>query len=151
VFYLVVAEDLAPWRPWHKFLAIKAVIFATYWQGVLLFVLQHAGIIVGTGAWSAAETALAVQDLLICVEMFCVSLVHPYVFGFEQFVKAQEPSLLISSSLEPPCEPPRPVGAELAVKPMLKAAKDVVNISDVIEDVATSVQPVTIGKHSKAV
>lgn len=154
VFYIVVKDDLARFKPWNMFLCIKAVIFFSYWQGVGLFILQHADVIKPRGAWSAAETALAVQDLLICVEMFVISLVHPYVFGFEQFVRATEPgTLMISSGSVEPHELPvlRPVSADLAVKPILKNLKDVVNVTDVIEDVATTVQPVTIGKHSKAV
>lgn len=155
VFYIVVKDDLARFKPWNMFLCIKAVIFFSYWQGVGLFLLQHAGVIKGReGGWTAEETALAIQDLLICIEMFCISLVHPYVFGFEQFVRAAEPgTLLISSAVVEPHEMPvaRPVSAELAVKPILKNLKDVVNVADVIEDVATTVQPVTIGKHSKAV
>lgn len=91
------------------------------------------------------------QDFLICLEMFAISLVHPHVFGFEQFVKVAEP-VLISSTLEESEMPiVKPVAADLAVKPILKNLKDVVNVTDVLEDVATSVQPVTIAKHSKAV
>src|SRR5689334_8574117 len=133
------------------FLCIKAVIFFSYWQGVLLFVLQHAKVIKGTSTWTAEQTALAIQDFLICVEMFAISLVHPYVFGFEQFVKQHEPSLLVSSSLEPPDVEMRPVNAELAVKPILTNLKDVVHVNDLAADLAATVQPVTIGKHSKAV
>jgi len=153
VFYVVVKDDLARFKPWNMFLCIKAVIFFSYWQGVGLFFLQHANIIKEHGTWTAAETALAIQDLLICIEMFCISLVHPHVFGFEQFVKVAEPALLISSTIEPHESPamPRLITADLAVKPILKNLKDVVNVTDVIEDVTTSVQPVTIGKHSKAV
>ena len=88
---------------------------------------------------------------MICVEMFGISLVHPHVFGFEQFVKVAEP-VLISSALDAHEMPvARPIAADLAVKPILKNFKDVVNVTDVIEDVATSVQPIMISKHSKAV
>lgn len=61
VFYIVVKDDLARFKPWNMFLCIKAVIFFSYWQGVGLFFLQHAEVIKSSSTWTAAQTALAIQ------------------------------------------------------------------------------------------
>jgi hypothetical protein len=61
VFYIVVKDDLARFKPWNMFLCIKAVIFFSYWQGVGLFFLQHAEVIKPGSTWTAAQTALAIQ------------------------------------------------------------------------------------------
>lgn len=38
-FYYVLKEDLAPIRPIPKFICVKAVVFFTFWQSILLAVL----------------------------------------------------------------------------------------------------------------
>lgn len=45
-------QELAPIRPLAKFVCIKAVIFFSYWQSVLISILVAVGIIRSKDSWS---------------------------------------------------------------------------------------------------
>ncbi|KDQ20228.1 hypothetical protein BOTBODRAFT_102035 [Botryobasidium botryosum FD-172 SS1] len=44
-FYMPISGQLAPYKPLLKFFAVKAVIFLTFWQSVILSLLSTAGVI----------------------------------------------------------------------------------------------------------
>jgi hypothetical protein len=48
MFYLQCHRDLMPYRPFGKFVCVKAIIFFTFWQGFLISILVAAGIIQGS-------------------------------------------------------------------------------------------------------
>ncbi|GFH23709.1 uncharacterized protein HaLaN_21364, partial [Haematococcus lacustris] len=80
--YWVCHKELAPIRPLSKFLCIKAVVFLTFWQGVLLAILVSGGVITDE-SWSTYDqlgVASGIQDFLICIEMFVAALAHAYAF-----------------------------------------------------------------------
>lgn len=45
MFYMQLSEDLKPYRPMPKFICVKSIIFATFWQGLLLAFLSFLGLI----------------------------------------------------------------------------------------------------------
>lgn len=49
MFYKACGPLLAPFRPVQKFLAVKSVIFATYWQSVVVHFIPGVGGSVGSG------------------------------------------------------------------------------------------------------
>lgn len=85
LFYTVTKEELAPYNPVPKFLCIKAVIFFSFWQGVGISILTYIGAIHDVGSWSAENIAIALQDLIICIEMFFISIAHIYVFPYSPY------------------------------------------------------------------
>jgi len=84
-FYLVAKDDLAPFKPFAKFLVVKSVVFFTFWQGILINVLAKLGVIYDTGGFSAAQIQLGLQDFIICIEMLIAAAVHRWTFGVEPF------------------------------------------------------------------
>lgn len=83
LMYMATKSELEPIRPLSKFLCIKMVIFASYWQGVFIGILVHLGII-HTGEWTTysnpKDIGAGLQDFLICIEMFIAALAHAYAF-----------------------------------------------------------------------
>jgi len=86
IFYKGSQPIIAPIRPVPKFIAIKAVVFATFWQGVIIGIIQQ------TTTWihdyvtySADDVAAGIQDFAICIEMLIASIFHTYVFKPSDF------------------------------------------------------------------
>lgn len=85
-FYHAVAEDLAWLQPFNKFLAIKGIVFLTFWQGLAISIIVHLdGHIDDENTSKSHYQAAAIQNLLICVEMLFFSLAHWCVFPVEEW------------------------------------------------------------------
>ncbi|CAN0912111.1 Protein LAZ1 homolog 2 [Linum grandiflorum] len=79
-FYNVTHERLKPIRPLAKFISFKAIVFATWWQGVGIALLC---------AFDALpddpKFRTGLQDFLICIEMAIAAITHAYVFPAEPY------------------------------------------------------------------
>jgi len=85
LFYQATKEELAPFTPIPKFLCIKSIIFFSFWQGVAIAVLAYFGAFHNVGTWSSEEIATGLQDFMVCIEMFFISIIHVYVFPYHPF------------------------------------------------------------------
>jgi len=86
LFWVCMTHDLQPFRPMPKFLCIKGIIFASYWQGFFLSILVWLGIIRDYNSdYSADNLAAAIQDALICFEMPIFALAHWYAFSWHDY------------------------------------------------------------------
>lgn len=86
LFWVCMHDDLLPYRPVPKFLCIKLVIFASYWQGFLLSILVWLGAIPDdVPEYTPDNLAAAIQDALICVEMPAFALAHWYAFSWHDY------------------------------------------------------------------
>merc|ERR1719273_500270 len=93
LFYFATRELLRPFDPVLKFFTIKSVIFLSFWQGVLLALLETIGYIlpicdingkkvdVGAGVISAGY-----QNFLVCIEMFFAAIALRYAFPISVYV-----------------------------------------------------------------
>jgi hypothetical protein len=114
MFWVCMAEDLKPFRPVPKFLCIKLIIFASYWQGFFLSILQFLGAIPNdVPGYSADNLAAAIQDALICFEMPIFAVSHWYAFSWHDYA-----DITISA----------------ARMPVKYALRDAFGIRDLIED-----------------
>ena len=86
VFWICMTDDLQPFRPMPKFLCIKGIIFASWWQGFFLSILVWLGAIPGDiPGYSPDNLASAIQDALICFEMPLFALAHWYAFSWHDY------------------------------------------------------------------
>ena len=82
LFWVCMHYDLKPFRPVPKFLCIKLVIFASYWQGFFLSILVWLGAIPDdVDGYTSDNLAAAIQDALICVEMPVFAIAHWHAFS----------------------------------------------------------------------
>lgn len=68
------------------------ILFA-FWQGIIISFLSWFGVLHGDLdlGWTTRDVTVGLQDFLICIEMFFVSLAHSYSFGYRTF-RSTEPS-----------------------------------------------------------
>lgn len=93
LFYFATRELLKPFDPVLKFFTIKSVIFLSFWQGVLLALLEKLGYIlpmcdeqgqritVEPGTISAGY-----QNFLVCIEMFFAAIALRYAFPISVYL-----------------------------------------------------------------
>ncbi|KAI5781461.1 organic solute transporter Ostalpha-domain-containing protein [Geopyxis carbonaria] len=85
VFWVCMTRDLKPFRPVPKFLCIKLIIFASYWQGFFLSILVWLGVIHDVGYYTPDNIARAIQDVLICFELPGFAIAHWYAFSWRDY------------------------------------------------------------------
>jgi hypothetical protein len=105
-FYYATKTELSPIRPVGKFLAVKALVFFTWWQSVLISVLYQMNMIpTYNDEWSSAEIAKGIQNYIICIEMFLAAVVHTIVFPHSEYslasVRARATAMLQRSAAFP--------------------------------------------------
>lgn len=114
LFWVCMHQDLKPFRPVPKFLCIKLIIFASYWQGFFLSILVWLGAITDkVEGYSPDNLAAAIQDCLICLEMPIFAVAHWYAFSWHDFAND---------------------AVEEARMPVKYALRDAFGIRDLIED-----------------
>ncbi|KAG8367120.1 hypothetical protein BUALT_Bualt16G0039500 [Buddleja alternifolia] len=79
-FYNVTHQRLEPIKPLAKFISFKAIVFATWWQGVGIVLLCTFGVLPKEGRF---QTGL--QDFLICIEMAIAAIAHIFVFSAKPY------------------------------------------------------------------
>ncbi|KAL3266773.1 hypothetical protein HHI36_010931 [Cryptolaemus montrouzieri] len=88
MFYKANIHELRPMKPFPKFFCIKAVVFLTFFQGVIIDMLVYQGFIKTTSDTHEAEHDLStrLQDFLLCIEMCLAAIAHHYAFSYEPYV-----------------------------------------------------------------
>ncbi|OCK83512.1 DUF300-domain-containing protein [Lepidopterella palustris CBS 459.81] len=86
MFWVCMAHDLKPFRPMPKFLCIKGIIFASYWQGFFLSILVWLRAIPdNVPGYTPDNLAASIQDALICFEMPMFAAAHWYAFSWHDY------------------------------------------------------------------
>ncbi|KAM5153105.1 transmembrane protein 184A [Mantella aurantiaca] len=97
LFYFATKELLHPFEPVLKFLTIKAVIFLSFWQGMLLAILERAGAIpevqiIKGNTVGAGTVAAGYQNFIICIEMLFAAIALRYAFTCQVYREKKENS-----------------------------------------------------------
>ncbi|GFP79453.1 transmembrane protein 184c [Phtheirospermum japonicum] len=79
-FYNVTHRRLEEIKPLAKFISFKAIVFATWWQGVGIVLLCTFGVLPKEGKF---QTGL--QDFMICIEMAIAAVAHIFVFSAKPY------------------------------------------------------------------
>ncbi|CAM9524981.1 unnamed protein product [Pylaiella littoralis] len=100
LFYRATYKELVHIHPMGKFLAIKTIVFFSWWQGILIEILEGQGHFASVVGVSSAEgsslskhdpsehVAQGIQDLLICLEMLVAAVFFFYAFPLSDYLKS---------------------------------------------------------------
>lgn len=80
-------------NPWPKFLAVKSVVFLTWFQSVAISVALRLQL----GRLADESLAAAFQNFLVCIEMFVASAAHGHVFGADEWQPNFKPRHITAS------------------------------------------------------
>jgi hypothetical protein len=83
LFWKCMYTDLKPFNPWGKFLCVKLIIFASYWQGVILGILSWLNILGSSDGRNGMGFAL--QNALLCVELIGFAIGHLHSFSWRPY------------------------------------------------------------------
>ncbi|XP_070219240.1 transmembrane protein 184A isoform X1 [Bos mutus] len=105
LFYSATRELLQPFEPVLKFLTIKAVIFLSFWQGLLLAILERCGVIpevqvIDGSTVGAGTVAAGYQNFIICIEMLFASIALRYAFTCQVYSEKTESSPAPSAPMQ---------------------------------------------------
>jgi len=93
LLYEATRRELEKIRPLPKFIAIKSVVFLTFWQSLAINIAAKVGLI-KTKEWSTYDTddvAAGLQNFLICIEMFMAALGHAHAFPPRDYMDPSRP------------------------------------------------------------
>ncbi|XP_013376658.1 PREDICTED: transmembrane protein 184A isoform X2 [Chinchilla lanigera] len=121
---------LQPFEPVLKFLTIKAVIFLSFWQGLLLAILEKCGVIPEVQAIDGARVgagtlAAGYQNFLICIEMLFASIALRYAFTCQVYAEKKENS----------AGPPAPMQS------ISSGLKETISPQDIVQDAIHNFSP----------
>lgn len=93
LFWKILWNDLKPFSPIGKFLCVKLIIFASYWQGVALAILHFSGLLQGSSVDEGTETNISVfiQNALLCLELVPFAIGHWFSFSYKPFQLSRIP------------------------------------------------------------
>lgn len=96
LFWKILWDDLKPFNPIGKFLCVKLIIFASYWQGLILTILNYYNIIPGSEDTDVNEhnsnIGLSIQNALLCVELIFFAIGHWISFSYKPFTLSKIPN-----------------------------------------------------------
>ncbi|XP_017770808.1 PREDICTED: transmembrane protein 184C [Nicrophorus vespilloides] len=90
MFYRASLAELKPMRPLPKFLCIKAVVFFSFFQGVLIALLVYCNLIPNPDNKTDDHGSISarLQNFLICIEMCLAAIAHRYSFSYKPYLRS---------------------------------------------------------------
>ncbi|CAG04497.1 unnamed protein product, partial [Tetraodon nigroviridis] len=140
LFYFSTRELLSPYSPTLKFLVVKSVVFLSFWQGLLLAILEKCGAIpqINSLEVSVGEGTVAAgyQNFLICVQMFFAALALRHAFPFQVYMDksldSQGDGVEKEGEASCRCAPMKSISSGL---------KETMNPGDVVQDAIHNFSP----------
>ncbi|ODV63178.1 Hfl1p, partial [Ascoidea rubescens DSM 1968] len=96
IFWKCLYNDLMPFNPWGKFLCVKLIIFASYWQGIILGILNYLGYLDNIKNDTDIDLpkepesneynlSTSIQNALLCAELILFAIGHWKSFTYKAF------------------------------------------------------------------
>ncbi|XP_054612147.1 transmembrane protein 184ba isoform X1 [Dunckerocampus dactyliophorus] len=138
LFYFATRELIRPYSPMLKFFMVKSVIFLSFWQGMLLAIMEKCGAIpqINSVEVSVGEGTVAAgyQNFIICIEMFFAALflrpAFPYIVYMDKSLNTHGPLPTYGEFAH--CAPMKSISSSL---------KETMNPGDMVQDAIHNFSP----------
>lgn len=84
-FYYQIKDDIAEHKPLLKVLAIKLVIFLSFWQTIMISFLTSSGAIQPSNTIQTPDIKIGIPAMLLCVEMALFAIFHFWSFSYRPY------------------------------------------------------------------
>ncbi|XP_042201068.1 transmembrane protein 184ba isoform X2 [Callorhinchus milii] len=129
LFYFATRDLLSPYSPLLKFFMVKSVIFLSFWQGMLLAILEKCGAIpkIESAEVSVGEGTVAAgyQNFITCIEMFFAAIALRHAFTY---------TVYMDKRLD--CQ-----GRRAPMKSISSSLKETMNPQDIVQDAIHNFSP----------
>ena len=85
-YYVQIRRDIKQHKPLLKVLAIKLVIFLSFWQTILISFLTSAGAVKSSPKFQTPDIKVGIPAMLLCIEMAIFSVFHLWAFSYRPYV-----------------------------------------------------------------
>jgi hypothetical protein len=92
-FYMQTRLHLAPYSPFIKVLAIKLVVFLSFWQTFMISILTSPtlSILKASPKLGWPDLLVGIPSFLLCIEMAIFSILHLFAFPYKPYTTGTEP------------------------------------------------------------
>jgi len=107
LWYHANMEELAPFHPLAKLICVKAVVFFSFWQGIVIAGLVYVKVIQASAQWTSYNldsVSRGLQDFLVCVEMFFAALGHWKAFSHREYRDKNLPPQTLMEMISAMCD-----------------------------------------------
>jgi hypothetical protein len=142
-FYLQLKKDIAQHRPLLKVVAIKLVIFLSFWQTIVISLLTSSGLIKPSNKLQTPDIKVGIPSFLLCVEMAFFAFFHFFAFSWKDYTvssKVYQQEMAAGDGT-----PPDYKGGSLGIKAIAEAA----NPWDIIKAVARAGKWLFVGRKKR--
>ena len=142
-FYVQLRKDIAQHKPLLKVLAIKLVIFLSFWQTIAISLLTSSGAIKPSAKFQTPDIKVGIPSFLLCIEMAFFSFFHLFAFSYKDYTvnsKVYQQEMAAGDA-----SPPQYQGGFLGWRAMADAA----NPWDMIKAVARAGRWLFVGRKKR--
>jgi Organic solute transporter Ostalpha len=145
-FYVQLRLDLAPHKPFLKVVAIKLVIFLSFWQSFLISILTSAtfNVVKPTAKVAYPDLKVGIPSLLLCIEMAIFAILHLFAFPYKPYTKPEQPPIypVASGSIDD-------IGPKQGGFLGIKALVDAMNPWDLVKGFARGMRWLFVGRKTR--
>lgn len=142
-FYLQVRKDIAQHKPLLKVLAIKLVIFLSFWQTILISLLTGSGAIKPSRQLQTPDIKVGIPNFLLCIEMAFFAFFHLFAFSWRDYTASSK--VYQQEMAAGDVTPPQYMGGFLG----MRALADAANPWDIIKAVARAGRWLFVGRRKR--
>lgn len=150
-FYVQMRVDLAPNKPFLKVVAIKLVIFLSFWQDFVISIItsKTINLVKPSKKLEYPDIAVGIPSLLLCIEMAIFSVLHLFAFPYSPYTPNRRAAKYPGSYDDPLNAGFNEIGPKQGGFLGIKALFDAMNPWDLVKAFARGMRWIFVGRKHR--